>query len=304
MPPPPTPPRPAADAARELLAEILARGLEVPAEEAAFIAGTWGEEAAERLAAGAGIEEAEAESLIALLFSPPEEAVERVEALLGEAGWSRREIEETAQALCRRVRQVTFRLPGGTELRLPSTPGRLEGFIERLGVGRDLPGPLLEALERLGERSLRLRLRARVRRARISWTEESRSFLLRLLERLDLERPQDEEAFSFALELLGEPLPTGGVEALLATRKGLLLRARERGRRQRELLAATPVETLLARGERLIAVDEERLGREMAWIDRLSRAAFGRVFHEDAAIAQTAAAEGAADLEEIFRRFL
>lgn len=304
MPSAPPQPRLPADAVQDLLAEILAHGIEVPAEEAAFIAGTWGEGSAERLADGAGGEEAEAESLIALLFSPPEEVVERVEALLGETGWGRREIEETAQALCRRVRQVAFRLPGGVEIRLPSTPGRLEGFLERLGVGRDLPGALLEALERVGDRPLRLRLRARVRRARFSWAEESAAFLLLLLERLELERPEDEEAFAFALELLAEPLPAGGIEALLAMRKGLLLRARERGRRQRELLSAAPVETLLARGERLVAVDEERLGREMAWIDRLSRAAFGRIFHEDAAIAGPAAAGDAADLEEIFRRFL
>ncbi len=301
----PAPSEPAADAIRDLLAEILAGGLEVPAATAAFLAGTWGERAAERLAAGAQGEEAEAESLIALLFSPPEELVERVEALLGERGWSRRKIEETAQNLCRQVRQVAFRLPGGGEVRLPSTPERLEGFIERLGVGRDLPGIFLEALDGLGDTSLRLRLRTRIRRARISsGAPQSASFLLRLLERLDFDRPQDEEAFSYALELLAEPLPPGGIETLLAARKGLLLRARERGRRQRELLAAAPVETLLARGERLVAVDEERLGRETACIDRLSQAGFGRIFHADAAIAGAAAPKEAADLEEIFRRLL
>ncbi len=301
----PAPPEARASVIRELLVEILACGLEVPAATAAFIGSTWGERAAERLAACALGEEAEAESLIALLFSPAEELVERVEALLGEKGWSRREIEEAAQALCRQVRQIPFRLPNGVEIRLPSTPERLEGFIERLGVGCDLPGIFLEALDARGEASLRLRLRARIRRARISsWAPESASFLLRLLKRLDFERPEDEEAFSFALELLAEPLPAGGIETLLATRKGLLLRARERGRRQRELLAAAPVETLLARGERLVAVDEERLGRETACIDRLSQAGCGRIFHEDAAGAGSAAINDALDLEEIFRRLL
>lgn len=287
-----------------LLREHFAAGLEVCEATAAFIERTCGPEALAALAAADLHGEAEAESLLALLLSPEEELVERVEAFLGETGWSRGDIEKTAAALYRELPRVRLRLSGrGEEATLPLTPPRLEGFLERLGVELPLPGPLLRALADAAPGTPGMRLRVRLRRARLAWGPEIEAFCLLLLERLDPVRLQDEEAFSFALELLAEAPPAVGIESWLETRRGLLLRARERGRRQGELLSTAPVETLLARGERLVVVDEERIARELSWIDRLALSAFGRRFPEEEACTRIDL-HGAGDVENLFRRLL
>lgn len=300
-----SPPEPSpAERVRALLRAHFAAGLEVSGATAAFIESTCGGEALDRLAGGDFPGGAEAESLIALLLGPEEDLVERVEAFLGETGWSRGEIEKAAAALCRETPRIPLRLPGrGEGGTLPLTPPRAEGFLERLGVGLSLPGALLRALADAAPGTHAMRLRVRLRRARIAWAPETVAFCLLLLERLDPGRPEDEEAFSFALELLAEAPAAVGIESWLETRRGLLLRARERGRRQRELLSSAPVETLLARGERLVAVDEEGIARELSRLDRLALAAFGRRFPPDEAPARLDL-HGAGDVEDLFRRLL
>jgi len=301
-------PPPEASPARKvaaLLREHFAAGLEVSEATAAFIERTCGPEALAALAAADSPGEAEGESLLALLFSPEEELVERVEAFLDETGWSRGEIEKTAAGLCRELPRVRLRLPGrGEGWTIPLTPPRVEGFLERLGVGLSLPGPLLCALGDAAPGTPGMRLRVRLRRARLAWGPDTEAFCLLLLERLEPARPEDEEAFSFALELLSEAPPAVGIESWLETRRGLLLRARERGRRQRELLSTAPVETLLARGERLVAVDEERIARELSWMDRLALAAFGRRFPPADEPPARVDLRGTGDVEDLFRRLL
>ncbi len=149
----------------------------------------------------------------------------------------------------------------------------------------------------------RLRLRVLIRGARFDVLPPRKEFLCTLIERLGLEDEAGWGCFAFALELLAEIGQEADIYAALAERKKLLLKALNHGRRQREHLAAASIEILVSRGQRLTSVDEAASRRQMAFIDRICLAVFGRIAHfELTGPEETLEFGGAKDITDLMRR--
>ena len=116
-----------------------------------------------------------------------------------------------------------------------------------------------------------------LRGARFDFNPSISDFLGRLIERLDWEDPSSWEAFAFALEILAGRDPGADIGKTLVEWKQRLFNALEYGRRQRERAASANFEILMSRGQRLACVDEPAVHRQLASIDRIYLAAFGRI---------------------------
>jgi hypothetical protein len=98
-----------------------------------------------------------------------------------------------------------------------------------------------------------------------------------LLQTADSASPDDLAPIDFALEFLADIRHDADVSQALEHRKRMLVRALQQGRRQDELLEKANVETLLSRGVRFIHIDEAAARLQVAHIDRISLAVYGRV---------------------------
>jgi hypothetical protein len=147
------------------------------------------------------------------------------------------------------------------------------------------------------------RLRVMLRNARFEFTPAVNEFLRALIPTLGVPNEDGQACLAFALELLAEFEASAELYPALCARKKWLARALHHGQRLRERLSQSNVETLLSQGQRLAWVDETRIRCQMNYIDRISRAVFGRIPPGDAAELPLAVdLEGLPDVEELMRR--
>jgi len=285
--------------------DILACGSDVSPEVMRFIDSTFSDPSAEGLAdilaADTG---SEGDSLLELLFSPDESVRFELEDLLATRPPPGVNEDRVVELLCRPAPSVGFRLPENRgEVAVVMTPPLARRFVYQLNLGRTIPEPLAAEIEaRLSGRD-RLRLRIRIRDARFDFSPFKNDFVCRLIRQLRFEDEEDWESFAFALELLAEAAPAADIRDTLAQRKLLLVRALQHGRHLREQLAASNIETLLSRGQRLSWVDEAAARQQLVYVDRICLAAFGRIPHlGSGGPQQTAAFSGLPDIDDFMRR--
>jgi len=255
---------------------MLARGVTLGPEVLHFIDSTCFNPTAAELAAVAGDESAsERDPLLELLFAPDEAfQVELEETLAG------RKLDEewVAGLLCRPPLQVRFRFPDAREaLGLEMTPPLARHFVSQLRIERSIPGDLSQALESAAAAGERHRARVLIRNARVQLTDETVAFLRDCLTQVGLRDGQAWECLSCALDVLADGQHPADIFLALADRKGWLVKALTRGRKQGELLGQANIETLISQGARLTVIDEEDTRRRIGCIDRICAAVFGRL---------------------------
>jgi hypothetical protein len=299
---------PSATAAADLAAdlrEILSRGLDLPEATVRFIDSTFSYPSPAELATIAGDDgDPERDSLLALLFSPDEllqiELESRLSRLQGELPC----VEEVASRLAAEPLPVRFRFPDDRGvLDVPMTAPLARRLIHGLGIGRVLPAGVAEVIEATASGGGGNRLRVMLRNARFEFTPAVNEFLRALIPALDLPNEDGQACFAFALELLAEFEASAEPYPALCARKKWLARALHHGQRLRERLSRSNVETLLSQGQRLAWVDETQVRCQMNYIDRISRAVFGRIPPGDSAGLPLAVdLEGLPDVEDLMRR--
>ena len=286
---------------------ILAAGMDLSPATMRFIDSTFAEPSAAELAAILNAEsDSERDSLIELLLSPDEAVQLELEELLNESAPFEMDSEAMVAILSFPALSVEFRLPENRgAIHVAMTPDHIRRFLLSLHMDRAIPMPLTAAVEaRLNARD-RLRLRVLLRGARFDFNPSVNDFLGRLIERLDWDSPNGWEAFVFALEVVAGIEPAEDIFRTLAKWKLLLLKGLNHARRQREGLETANIETLLSRGQRLTCVDEAAAQHQLACIDRICLAAFGRIIplHPGAA-SEAVAFDGPPDIADMIRRLL
>ena len=259
--------------------ELLMLGLTLSPEVVGFIESTLPVSRPEELAALLADETAaECEPVISLLFFPEEELQIEIEEILAGRSLTCEDEQQLAERLARPLPQVSFDFPGGSgRLELEMTPARIQQFLTRLRLKRTLPKEVGDAIAAALAPSDGCRFRVFWRNARCPASAETVWFLCRLVHRADLWDRDGWACLAFLLEFLGEAGPATDLYRRLAARKALLLHALNRSQRQRAELARGNPETLMSRGMRLIALDEDETRRHVACIDRACRAVYGRI---------------------------
>lgn len=296
--------RAAADIADDLR-EILSRGLNLPEATVRFIDSTFSHPSPAELEAITGDDsDPERDSLLALLFSPDEPLQIELESRLSRLGGEPPCAEEVASRLAAEPLPVRFRFPDGRGvLEVPMTTPLARRLIQGLGIDRVLPAGVAEVIEATASGRGGNRLRVMLRNARFGFTPAVNEFLRALIPTLGVPNEDGQACFAFALELLAEFEAPAELYPALCARKKWLARALHHGQRLRERLSQSNFETLLSQGQRLVWVDVTQVRCQMNYIDRISRAVFGRIPPGDSAGQPLAVdLEGLPDVEDLMRR--
>lgn len=261
------------------LRAILSRGVVIGRAETAFIEAAFPEvhptEWGPVLENDAGTE---AESALALLFFPDEAVQLEVEELLAGRALTPAQVAELAARLAAPPLTVAFELPEGRgRIELAFTAARARQWVEHLRLTRAVPRELEAAIACALSSPAANRWRLIWRNARLRPAPAVVDFLGRLIPAFDPCERQGRDGLAFLLEFLRETGDDADIHRGLAERKRRLAAALARSRRQEAALTRGTMETLIGRGGRLVAVDKGETRRQMDWIDRACRAAFGRI---------------------------
>jgi hypothetical protein len=298
-------PSASADPIVQDIQRILERGLDLSAETVRFIDSTFAHPSTAELSALLADDAVpERDSLLELLFSPDEALQIEIEDRLSLQPPEAHLTEAVAARLAAAPRAVRFRFPDGRDaLEVVMTAPLARRFVLALGIDRNLPACVGEAVAAHGSRGRTRLVRVMLRNARFEFTPACKDFLCALVTKLDVAEDEGRACLAFALEILAEPGASSDVCASLVARKKWLSRAVHHSRRVREQLAQSNVETLLSQGQRLTLVDEALACRQMGYIDRICIAVFGLSLPADAdGWRQPVAFEGPLDMAGLMRR--
>jgi hypothetical protein len=287
------------------LRAMLTRGLVLSAATLHFIDSTFAHPSAAELGALIADDNVpERDSLLELLFSPDEALQIALEERLDLRQGALPRVDEVIAHLAAAPLAVEFRFPDGRgHFEVAMTAPLARRLVCGLGIDRELPERVAEAIAARGAGAGATRLRVMIRNARFAFTPAASEFLCALVATLDPDDEEDRSCLAFAMEILAETGASADVFAALAARKQWLSRALQHGRRLREQLARSNLETLLSQGQRLTWVDEALARRQMDHVDRIGRAVFGRGLPAGAdGERQPVEIDGLPDVAELMRR--
>jgi hypothetical protein len=287
------------------LRAMLTRGLVLSAATLHFIDSTFAHPSAAELGALIADDNVpERDSLLELLFSPDEALQIALEERLDLRQGALPRVDEVLAHLAAVPLAVEFRFPDGRgRFEVAMTAPLARRLVRGLGIDRELPERVAEAIAARGAGAGATRLRVMIRNARFAFTPAASEFLCALVATLDPDDEEDRSCLAFAMEILAETGASADVFAALAARKQWLSRALQHGRRLREQLARSNLETLLSQGQRLTWVDEALARRQMDHVDRIGRAVFGRGLPAGAdGERQPVEIDGLPDVAELMRR--
>jgi hypothetical protein len=259
--------------------EILERGVELDPPALHFIDSTFFNPTTEKLDALLKTDgRSERDILLEFLVSPDESFQLQLEGLLAAHPVEKESEEKVAGLLDSPPPTMVLRFSDGRGvLRVELTPSLVRRLLSHLKLAWRPPPGLASMLDTVANLEDRNRLRIRLRNCRVDWSPAKVAFMTKLLETGGIGSPHDLECIDFALEFLADIGHGVDVSQALDRRKRLLVRALQQSRRQSELLEKSNLESLVSCGVRLIHVDEAAACLQLAHIDRISLAVYGRV---------------------------
>jgi len=259
--------------------EILHRGTELDPSALHFIDSTFFNPTVKQLdVLLKAADSTDGDILREFLISPDESLQLELEDLLAAHPLEKREEERVARLLDRSHPAMVLNFPDGRgSLRVELTPPLVRRLLSHLKLAWQPPLSLAAALRAAEAAEEHLRLRVRLRNCRVVWSPETADFMTALLKTVGLSCRQDWECIDFALEFLADIDQDADVSEALDRRKRLLARALQQSRRQKELLEKSNVESLMSCGVRFPHIDEAAVRRQIAHIDRISLAVYGRI---------------------------
>jgi hypothetical protein len=219
----------------------------------------------------------EKDSLMELLLFPDETMQFQLEALLEGLQFQEADEKSILDDLLKRSLPVTIRFPedrGPLHLRVTEdVAGR---FISRLNISKHLNPGLLETLNHYGDENISIRIKVKMRNSRFSPSDEKIKFLCLFFEKFDSQDNDIFECLEFALSLLDEPTIDNDIYRTLMAKKKFYFRSLQKAKQLDTQLQKHNMETLLARGKRVVLIDQRDARKKMRIIDRISRAVFGK----------------------------
>jgi hypothetical protein len=218
----------------------------------------------------------EKDSLVELLFFPDESMQVKLEELLENLKLGAQDEDMVLDGLCRETPQVNMNLPddrGTLKLQMPQEVA--PAFIARLRVSKHLDERLKETIDKNTGQNVRDGFKVKIRNSRFLINENKVRFLCRFFEKLDSQSHDFNICLDFTLALLDELVEDRDMYQALMAKKRFYLRSLQKAKKLETQLEKNNPETLLARGERVIVVDQADARKKMLIIDRISRAVFG-----------------------------
>ena len=219
----------------------------------------------------------EKDSLMELLLFPDETMQFQLEALLEGLQFQEADEKSILDNLFQGPVQVAIHFPEEREpLHLKVTEDVAGRFISRLNISKHLNPELLEALNHYEDENTSIRIKVKMRNSRFSPSDEKTKFLCLFFEKFDSQDNDIFECLEFALSFLDEPIIDNDIYRTLMAKKKFYFGSLQKAKQLDTQLQKHNMETLLARGKRVVLIDQRDARTKMRIIDRISRAVFGK----------------------------
>jgi hypothetical protein len=218
----------------------------------------------------------EKDSLIELLLFPDEAMQLQLEALLERLHLQEADEKSVMDYLLQKPVQVAIRFPaerGYLYVRL--TEDVAGQFISRLNISKHLNPDLIGALNHYDDENLSNRIKVKMRNSRFTPTNEKIKFMCLFFEKFDVQGNDIFECLDLVLSFLDEPT-TDDIYRTLMAKKKFYFRSLQQAKQLETQLQKHNMETLLAKGKRVVLIDPRDARKKMRFIDRISRAVFGK----------------------------
>jgi len=219
----------------------------------------------------------EKDSLMELLLFPDETMQLQLESLLERLHFQEADEKSILDNLFQGPVQVAIHFPEEREpLHLKVTEDVAGRFISRLNISKHLNPELLEALNHYEDENTSIRIKVKMRNSRFSPSDEKTKFLCLFFEKFDSQDNDIFECLEFALSFLDEPTIDNDIYRTLMAKKKFYFGSLQKAKQLDTHLQKHNMETLLARGKRVVLIDQRDARTKMRIIDRISRAVFGK----------------------------
>jgi len=219
----------------------------------------------------------EKDSLVELLFFPDESLQIQLEETLERHRPQDEDESKILSSLCRDPLEVTFRFEDGRgELRLPIDEDVTGQFLVRLKISKHLDAKLIESIRNYGDDQNVNRFKVKIRNSRFSPSQEKAGFLGSFFDKIGSRSNDILECLGFVLGFLDEIEKDANIYAALVAKKKSYFISLQKARKMDARMEKYNIETLMARGERVVLIDQADVRRKMRILDRISRAVFGK----------------------------
>ena len=217
-------------------------------------------------------------SLFELVFSPDEGFQAAVEDDLQRGGFTPGDQRQVTEALLERpleVRLVFLRRPLSLAVAMP--PENAERFVELLHIGRKADPGIVKAANRFLDPASRNHVMVMLPNAKESFTENEVHFLIKMIEKSGPELSGFQACLNLVLSLLREHPDPFDMYRLLTEQKRMHLKNLKNHQRLESQIRGHNMETVLLKGLRIPYLDAAEARNQVALIDTLTHAVFGKI---------------------------
>jgi len=220
-------------------------------------------------------EDADARSLLELLFAPDEADRAQLETVIEKHRCSAEDRDRIVAALNRKNLAVPIKFPGQEDtLAVNLTRDLLETYVHGLNITLQLPTPLIDAIEREVAPREGARIKAILRHAPLELTDPICSFFVKLVECSDRSAESILADLELCLAIFAEQPAVEHLFDLFMAKKRRLLQQLQLAARFEKQLAADNMETLMLKGVRIPHIDQDEARRSIARIDDICLTVF------------------------------
>lgn len=244
-----------------------------------FIESTFGNAGPEFLAPFlCGSDDAEAETLFELIFFPDEDFQFHLEPHIASDAFSPADAEIVTERLVKEKWAPQIILPGDVKIQTGIIPtAAIRQFVCRLNIARHIDSRVSRSITtRFSDDGSVRRSRVRLRNGRFPFHPRAVAFLCDFFSRLPGSDADVLSLLELAVELLDHTGDDTDIYSALMDRKRHCLRMLRQAEKCEKDMREQPMEALMLRGAAITSVDTQSLLRQMAAIDRIGLAIYGK----------------------------
>ena len=225
----------------------------------------------------------EADSLMELLMFPDEAMQFQLEPLLERLQFQNADERFVLDQLLQSQLRTIIRFPqDGQSMYLEVTEEAANQFVSRLNISKHLAPDLLEILNGYDEENISRQIKVKLRNSQLSPSAEKIGFLCQFFKKFN---PQDNDIFDcleFVVSFLEDLKQFNDIYQALMAKKKFYFISLQKAKQMESQLQKHNMETLLARGRRVVLIDQQDARKKMRIIDRVCRALYGKTEYFEA----------------------
>ncbi len=225
----------------------------------------------------------ETDSLMELLVFPDEAMQFQLEPLLERLQFQNEDQRFVVDQLSQSQLRTIIRFPqDGQSLYLEVTEELASQFVSHLNISKHLAPDLLEILDGYDDENISRQIKVKLRNSQLSPSAEKIEFLSLFFKKF---KPQDDDIFEcleFVVSFLEDLREFNDIYQALMAKKKFYFISLQKAKQLESQLQKHNMETLLARGRRVVLIDQQDARKKMRIIDRVSRALYGKTEYFEA----------------------